>query len=288
MTTTILGANGRLGGVLYRHALRSRQVWRGQTRSKAGDIHWSGLMADPSASDVFQPGSTIINMIGSTSSSKQDLHINNVQFVKDLLTRAANAGVAHVVLASSAAVYGESGDDPLTEDMPLRPLTPYGASKAEMEAAAHAAPTGKDQPAITVLRIANVAGSDALLAAAKQHIVDEKPMFLHQFPNGDAPVRSYIGPKDLFDVVDKLSKPHGDPLRTFNVAAAHPVSLDRALEGYKQFLLPTLEWKYAPVPSKIPPTVFLSTKRLERFVNPIKNDNYAFEMAQQVAQDQIT
>ena len=286
MTTTILGANGRLGGVLYRHALRNRQVWRGQTRSKGGDIHWSGLMADKSASGIFQPSSTIINMIGSTSQNEQDLHVNNVQFVKDLLTRAAGIGVAHVVLASSAAVYGNGGDDPLTEGMPLRPLTPYGVSKAKMEAAAHAAPTGKDQPAITILRIANVAGSDALLAAAKRNVSDRKPMSLHQFPNGEAPVRSYIGPKDLFDVVNTLSKPHGGPPRTLNVAAAHPLSLDHALEGYKQFLLPTLEWKPTPVPSKVPSTVFLSTKRLERFVDPIKSDNYAFEMARQVAQDQ--
>jgi GDP-4-dehydro-6-deoxy-D-mannose reductase len=43
---------------------------------------------------------------------------------------------AHLLCVSSAEVYGEPAADrlPLGEDSPLEPLTPYGASKAAMEA----------------------------------------------------------------------------------------------------------------------------------------------------------
>jgi len=46
-----------------------------------------------------------------------------------LLSAARQAGVKRVVLASSAAVYGENGNLPLKEDEPVEPLSPYAASK---------------------------------------------------------------------------------------------------------------------------------------------------------------
>jgi UDP-glucose 4-epimerase len=52
------------------------------------------------------------------------------------ILRAAQAtGTERVVLASSAAVYGDSAH-PVSEDAALRPLTPYAASKLAMEQAA--------------------------------------------------------------------------------------------------------------------------------------------------------
>ncbi|MDR3424803.1 MAG: NAD-dependent epimerase/dehydratase family protein [Alphaproteobacteria bacterium] len=48
-------------------------------------------------------------------------------------------GVIPVVYASSAAVYGDTKVFPVHEDLPLRPLSAYGADKAGCEAHAHAA-----------------------------------------------------------------------------------------------------------------------------------------------------
>jgi UDP-glucose 4-epimerase len=50
----------------------------------------------------------------------------------DSLRRASFAGV--VVFASSAAVYGEPRDTPITEDSSVFPISPYGVSKAACEA----------------------------------------------------------------------------------------------------------------------------------------------------------
>ncbi|MFV1858755.1 MAG: NAD-dependent epimerase/dehydratase family protein [Anaerolineales bacterium] len=59
----------------------------------------------------------------------------NVQGSLNVLSAAAKAGVKRVVLASSAAVYGESGV-PVSEDAPKQPFSPYAASKWAMEEAA--------------------------------------------------------------------------------------------------------------------------------------------------------
>lgn len=53
----------------------------------------------------------------------------NVTGTASLLQAAHKYGVRRVVFASSAAVYGDSDALPLTEETPLRPLSPYAASK---------------------------------------------------------------------------------------------------------------------------------------------------------------
>lgn len=53
----------------------------------------------------------------------------NVQGTCTLLEFARKSGVRRVILASSAAVYGDSDAMPLTEDIVTRPLSPYAASK---------------------------------------------------------------------------------------------------------------------------------------------------------------
>ena len=53
--------------------------------------------------------------------------INNRGTVR-LAKLAKEAGVSRFVQSSSCSMYGAAGDDLLTEDAPLRPVTPYGTS----------------------------------------------------------------------------------------------------------------------------------------------------------------
>lgn len=57
----------------------------------------------------------------------------NVSGSINLLEGARAAGVRAVVFSSSAAVYGEPEKTPLEESMALRPISPYGKSKAVVE-----------------------------------------------------------------------------------------------------------------------------------------------------------
>jgi len=236
------------------------------------------------AAHVFREGETIINMIGHTGSDPDMLHDVNVQFVSDLLTRAADAGVAHVVLASTAAVYGAATADALTEDMALAPVSAYGTSKAAMEDLAH---THSDRPAITILRISNIAGADALTVFARKNIAAGLAMDLHRLPDGTTPLRSYIGPQDLFRTVRYMAEPHTDGVRTLNVAHPQPVTLEGVLRGYKSHVMPALTWTDKPAPSGTLPKVVLSTRRLETYVTFDQHPDPADAFAAQVAESPL-
>ncbi len=54
---------------------------------------------------------------------------NNTMNTLGLLEAMLEAEVRHLVFSSTAAVYGEPAFNPITEDHPLQPQSPYGASK---------------------------------------------------------------------------------------------------------------------------------------------------------------
>ena len=85
----------------------------------------------------------------------------NVDATAGLLELAREAGVPRFVFASTNAVTGDVGATPITERAPLRPLTPYGATKAavEMLLSAYAGAYGMRACA---LRFANVYGPGML------------------------------------------------------------------------------------------------------------------------------
>jgi UDP-glucose 4-epimerase len=62
-----------------------------------------------------------------------DVHTTNVEMTARLLEHARTGGVRAFVAASTNAVVGDVGRTRITEELPLRPLTPYGATKAAME-----------------------------------------------------------------------------------------------------------------------------------------------------------
>jgi UDP-glucose 4-epimerase len=282
--TTLLGSNGRLGGMLKRHAIRTGLDWTFQQRNGPSGLSWSGDFNDPEAEAIFGEGDTIINMVGETGADQDRLEATNIHFVHALLNRAKNAGVAHVVLASTAAVYGPGHGAPFAESDALWPVTAYGVSKVAMEETAYACTNG---PAITILRIGNVAGADALLSAAYQCTSRGQPLSLHRFSNGSAAERSYIGPSSLAEVVTKLAQRATRGVQILNIAHPMPVYLDDLLAGYKAHLLPDLTWESAPAPDGVPPSVVLDTSALCEIHSFEDTTDPADLFARQVAEDSI-
>ncbi|MGP0106399.1 UDP-glucose 4-epimerase GalE [Rhodoblastus sp.] len=84
---------------------------------------------------------------------------NNTASARSLLANAVEAGVKNFIFSSTAAVYGEPEQNPVTEDETLKPVSPYGRSKLMvewmLEDVAHA-----HGLRYVALRYFNVAGAD--------------------------------------------------------------------------------------------------------------------------------
>lgn len=107
---------------------------RDRVRSVVGDL------TDPATRDaaVAEGTSGIVHLAAITSvlrSVEQPARTfeSNVLVTGELLELARTRGVRGFVLASTNAVVGDVGTATITEDIPLRPLTPYGATKAACE-----------------------------------------------------------------------------------------------------------------------------------------------------------
>jgi UDP-glucose 4-epimerase len=87
---------------------------------------------------------------------------NNVGGSVNLLDAAARAGVRRFVFSSTAAVYGEPDEMPITEHAPTRPVNPYGHTKLAIEWALADTAAAAGFPAVA-LRYFNACGATAEL-----------------------------------------------------------------------------------------------------------------------------
>ncbi|HEX9521258.1 MAG TPA: NAD-dependent epimerase/dehydratase family protein [Streptosporangiaceae bacterium] len=130
----------------------------GRVRSVVGDLRDPAITAE-----AVRPGTDVIVHLAAVTSvlrSVQDpvgTYQLNVEATAALLEQARQRGVSAFLLASTNAVAGDVGRQTMTEQVPLRPLTPYSATKAagEMLLAAYSASYGMNCAA---LRFSNVYG----------------------------------------------------------------------------------------------------------------------------------
>lgn len=152
---------------------------------------------------------------------------NNTSKSRTLIEAVVKSNVKNFIFSSTAAVYGDGGLEPVTEETVLLPQSPYGVSKLMTEwmlrdtAAAH-------DFRYTALRYFNVAGADPkgrsgqstrgathLIKVACETALGKRPymeIYGHDFPTPDGTcVRDYIHVSDL--------------------VAAHRLALDRLRTG---------------------------------------------------------
>ena len=60
-------------------------------------------------------------------------YLNNTANARNLLECAVEGGVRNFIFSSTAAVYGETSSEPVSEETPLSPISPYGRSKLMVE-----------------------------------------------------------------------------------------------------------------------------------------------------------
>ena len=86
-------------------------------------------------------------------------YLNNTAKARTLIETAIRGGVKNFIFSSTAAVYGETSTEPVGEDTPLAPISPYGRSKLMVEWMLEDAARAYDFRYVA-LRYFNVAGAD--------------------------------------------------------------------------------------------------------------------------------
>jgi UDP-glucose 4-epimerase len=150
---------------------------------------------------------------------------NNTVKSRGLLAAAVEAGVRHFIFSSTAATYGTPETVPVTEDMPTRPINPYGWSKLMTEQML--ADTAAAHPLnYCALRYFNVAGADpkgraGQSTAGATHLIK-------------VAVEAAIGKRDHVSVYGTdYDTPDGTGVRDYihvsDLASAHVHALERLI-----------------------------------------------------------
>jgi UDP-glucose 4-epimerase len=147
---------------------------------------------------------------------------NNTANTRALIECAVKNGVRHFIFSSTAAVYGNPAEIPVTETAPTQPISPYGWSKLMSEIMLGDAGRAHGLRHV-ILRYFNVAGADPLCRAGQSstmatHLIKvaveaalglrgKLDIFGDDYPTPDGScIRDYIHVSDL-------ARAHSDALR---------------------------------------------------------------------------
>ncbi|MCS4504001.1 UDP-glucose 4-epimerase [wastewater metagenome] len=209
-------------------------------------------------------------------------YANNTGNTLGLLTEVTAAGVPQFVFSSTAAVYGIPETELVSEDTPLAPINPYGASKMMSErmlmdaAAASSLRYG-------ILRYFNVAGAHPdghigqatpaathLIKVACQTALGRRPSLSvfgtdYATPDGTC-VRDYIHVVDLarahVQLLDHLAA--GGDSRVYNCGYGHGSSVREVVDTVRRVHGAPFEVEEAPRRAGDPPALVADSTRLRR------------------------
>lgn len=167
----------------------------------------------------------------------------DLPFVRDLVAAAAHCPTPpHIVFFSTAAVYGDTGDTPATEETPCAPLGRYAAAKHQAEELFASCDNA------CVLRITNVFGAGCPLTRPQGII----PVLLRAARSGDkvhiwgdgSAIKDYLAAPDLHRAVESVLS---SGLRgIFNVSSGCSLSVNDIISLVEEACARKIEREYLP------------------------------------------
>ncbi len=198
MNFLVTGAAGFLGSALANRLAREGHQVRGYDDLSAGDpsrlskdvLFTRGDVTDrPKLWTLLQEVDCVYHLAAKVSVPESILYpreynIINVGGTVSVMEAMRDVGVRRVILISSGAIYGDQGQQPLVEDAPPNPGSPYAVSKLAAEHYVHTigALWGIETVA---LRVFNAYGPGQPIPAAHPPVV---PHFLRQVSHGGSMV----------------------------------------------------------------------------------------------------
>lgn len=154
-------------------------------------------------------------------------YLNNTVKSHILIASAVKAEVRHFIFSSTAAIYGDVPAEPVYEDHPPRPLSPYGTSKLMTEQMLEDSAKAYGLQYVT-LRYFNVAGADPM-----GRVGQSTPNATHLIK---AACQTALGKRKQLDVYGTdYNTPDGTCLRDYihvsDLIAAHVDALEHLRKG---------------------------------------------------------
>ncbi|MEM8975867.1 MAG: UDP-glucose 4-epimerase GalE [Pseudomonadota bacterium] len=154
---------------------------------------------------------------------------NNTVKSRSLIASAVESGVKNFIFSSTAAVYGEPEQNPISETSPLRPVSPYGSSKLMTEMMLADTAVAHDFNYVA-LRYFNVAGADP-----QGRCGQSTPEATHLIK---VACEAATGKRDRLAIFGRdYDTPDGTCIRDYihvaDLAAAHGLALDYLRRGGK-------------------------------------------------------
>jgi GDP-4-dehydro-6-deoxy-D-mannose reductase len=165
-----------------------------------------------------------VTHIGASWDAPLDVFRTNAEGTLNVLSACTAAGVDRVLVVGSADEYGavRPEDLPLSEDAPLRPLTPYGASKVAAEFLALQAFLGEGLPVIRVRAFNHTGQSQPdrfMIPGLARRIAAAERNDRKEIPIGSLePVRDFTNVDDIV-VAYRLLVERGEPGEVYNVCS---------------------------------------------------------------------
>lgn len=152
---------------------------------------------------------------------------NNTVKSRDLIEAAVACGIKHFIFSSTAAVYGMPESNPIAEDTPLAPISPYGTSKMMTEFMLRDTAVAHDFNYVA-LRYFNVAGADP-----KGRSGQSSPVATHLIKVAS---QAALGQRTHLEIFgDDYATPDGTCVRDYihvsDLVAAHKLALDYLRRG---------------------------------------------------------
>src|SRR5574338_1315890 len=156
-------------------------------------------------------------------------HATNVTGTVNLLRACVERNVKNIVAASTAAVYGESLKQPISENSTTNPISPYGASKLSMEYYLKSFSICYNLNCIS-LRFFNVYGEGQTNAYAgvitkfMEAIENNKPLTV--FGDGKN-TRDFVSAKDVVDAIQlSIKKIKGKKGDVYNIGSGKHITIN--------------------------------------------------------------
>ncbi len=184
----VTGAGGRIGRLLHIFARASEfaafsMIWTSRDGPQVWDLTGAGVPGLPRGGILLHLAAVL------PGPHHDDLIAGNLRLAEAIIAQDRLSPFSHVVFMSTVAVYAP-GTQAIAETEVPAPQSDYGRAKLHCETRLCAAFGGR----LTILRLANLAGADALLGGnpgSGEVVLDPIP------GTSSGPLRSYIGPKTL-------------------------------------------------------------------------------------------